>query len=212
MPWTRTIVCAVLAAAALGALGAGSASAKADRQHADVYTFAGMPQLVDVGDSTLIRTERGVTVTLRTTGLERGPHTMWWVIWNNPQACGEDGCNDMDFGNPAIDVDIGYAAGVVAGESGRGSFTARLQEGRPQSGFPTEFGITSGSGLIDAQGAEIHLVVRSHGPRIPGLVGEMTRTFHAGCDYSVFGGLIADGSYATAGPNTCNDVQFAVHP
>ncbi len=52
------------------------------------------------------------------------------------------------------------------------------------------------------------LVVRSHGPRIPGLVGEMRRTFHAGCDYS---GLIEEGSYGTAGPNTCTDVHFAVH-
>ncbi|MGH2947368.1 MAG: hypothetical protein ACRDPC_14140 [Solirubrobacteraceae bacterium] len=201
-----------MAAAALGALGAGPASAKADRQHTDVYTFAGLPALVDVGDSTLARTERGVTATLATTGLEPGPHTMWWVVWNNPAACGADGCTEADLGNPEVDVDIGYAAGVVVGKSGRARLTARLQEGRPLTGFPTEFGITSGSGLIDAGSAEIHLVVRSHGPRIPGLVGEMTRTFHAGCDYSVFGGLIAEGSYGTAGPNSCTDVQFAVHP
>lgn len=211
MSTARTIV-GLAAAVAFGALGAGSASADADRERTDVHTFADLPALVDVGDSTLIRTERGVTATPRTIGLEPGPHTMWWVVWNNPEACGADGCNEGDLGNPATGLDIGYAAGVVVGESGRGAFTARLREGRPLSGFPTEFGITSGSGLIDAEEAEIHLVVRSHGPRIPGLVGEMTRTFHAGCDYSVFGGLIEEGSYGTAGPNTCTDVQFAVHP
>jgi hypothetical protein len=192
------------------ALIAGPASA-ADRQRADVYTLADLPALLDVGDSTLVRTERGVTGTLRTRGLEPGPHTMWWVVWNNPAACGADGCSEADFGKPEVDADIGYAAGVVVGESGRGAFAARLQEGRPLAGFPAEFGITSGSGLIDAAGAEVWLVVRSHGPRIPGLVGEMTHTFHAGCDYSVFGGLIAEDSYGTAGPNTCTDIQFAVH-
>lgn len=211
MSTTRTIVVGLLAAVAFGAVSAGFASAAADRERTDVYTFAGLPALVDVGDSTLIRSERGVTASLKTTGLDPGPHTMWWVVWNNPEACGADGCTEADMGNPATGLDIGYAAGVVVGESGRGSFSARLRERRPLSGFPTEFGITSGSGLVDAQNAEIHLVVRSHGPRIPGLVGEMTRTFHAGCDYSVFGGLIQEGKYGTAGPNACTDVQFAVH-
>lgn len=201
----------VLVAAVAFSVAAGPAAA-ADRQRADVHTFADLPQLADVGDSTLVRTRRGVTATLATTGLAPGPHTVWWIVWNNPGACGEDGCNDADLGDPGIDVDIGYAAGVVVGSSGRARFAARLKEGRTLTGFPTEFGITSGSGLIDARTAEIHLVVRSHGPRIPGRVGEMVRTFHAGCDYSVFGGLIEDGLYGTAGPNTCTDVQFAVHP
>lgn len=203
-------ICAVLGTVAV-LLAAGPAAA-ADRERADVYTFADLPHLVDVGDSTLIRAERGITAKLATSGLEPGPHTMWWVVWNNPEACGEDGCNDADLGDPEIDVDIGFAAGVVAGESGTATLTAHLQEARPLHGFPTEFGITSGSGLISAETAEIHLVVRSHGPRIPGLVGEMTRTFHAGCDYSVFGGLIEKGSYGRAGPNSCTDLQFAVHP
>jgi hypothetical protein len=202
----------LLAAAAVGALGAVPASASADRQYADVYTLAGLPGAVDVGDSTLIRTERGVTAVVKTTGLLRGPHTMWWVVWNNPRACGADGCNEADLGNPETGVDIGYAAGVVVGDSGRAAFTAYLPQGSALGGFPSEFGIASGSGLIDAHHAEIHLVVRSHGPRIAGLVREMTHTFHAGCDYSVFGGLIAEGSYGTAGPNTCTDLLFAVHP
>ena len=209
MSTTRITVGALLATAAFGAVGAGPASAAADRQHADVYTFAG---LVDVGDSTLIRTERGVTARVKTTGLRPGPHTMWWIVWNSPAACGADGCNEADLGNPETGVDIGYAAGVVVGDSGRAAFTAYLPQGSALGGFPSEFGIASGSGLIDAHHAEIHLVVRSHGPRIAGLVREMTHTFHAGCDYSVFGGLIAEGSYGTAGPNTCTDLLFAVHP
>ena len=200
----------LLAAAAVGALGAVPASASADRQYADVYTLAGLPGAVDVGDSTLIRTERGVTAVVKTTGLLRGPHTMWWVVWNNPRACGADGCNEADL-NPQTGVDIGYAAGAVVGSSGRATFTAHLPEGRTLGGFPTEFGITTGSGLVDAADAEIHLVVRSHGPRIAGLVREMTRTFHGGCDYSIFGGLLQAGAYGAAGPNTCTDLQFAVH-
>lgn len=194
------------------ALATNTSAAGADpatRAASDVYTFEGLPGLVDVGDARLVRNDNGLGFTLRTSGLESGPHTVWWVVWNNPAACGADGCNAGDFGDPNVDVDIGYATGVVVGTNGQATLSAHLNEG-PLTGFPNEIGITSGSGLIDARAAEIHLVVRSHGAKLPGLVGEQVTTFHAGCDYSVFGGVVPAGAYGTEGPNTCTDLQFAI--
>jgi hypothetical protein len=59
-------------------------------------------------------------------------------------------------------------------------------------------------GLMDARKAEIHFVIRSHGPLIPGIIHEQISTFNAGC-----GGFPPE--LGTPGPNTCEDLQFAVH-
>jgi len=59
--------------------------------------------------------------------------------------------------------------------------------------------------------AEIHLVVRSHGPVGPlldeGLLEEALATFGGGCIVRDEEGEIIPGT----GPNECADVQFAVH-
>lgn len=184
----------------------------ATRQSSEVYTFADLPALIDVGDAALVRNDNGVTFQATVRGVDPGVYTVWWVVWNNPETCGADGCTDADFGTPGLDVDIGYATGHVVGDGGQLTLAGHLAEGASLSGLPTEFGITSGSGLLDAAEAEVHIVIRNHGPKIPGLVGEMAHTFHAGCDYSVFGGLIESPDYGTEGPNTCEDLFFAVFP
>jgi hypothetical protein len=207
----RAALAALAALSALAALPAGPAQA-ARLQHADVHPFASLPDVVDVGDATLVRTHRGIHARLRTHALPPGPHTLWWIVWNNAEACGDDGCTDADLGAPGVDADIGYADGAVVHRNGRAQFAATLREGRPLTGFPPELGLTSGSGLIDARTAEVHLVVRSHGPSIRGIVRDMTHTLHGGCDYSVFGGVVPEGAYGIPGPNTCTEMQFAVFP
>lgn len=53
--------------------------------------------------------------------------------------------------------------------------------------------------------AEIHLVLRTHGPAIPGVIPEMRTTSEAGCTpESSFG--FGDG------PNECADLQAAGFP
>jgi len=200
----------VLATASLLLVAMASPASAATRETSEVYTFADLPALVDVGDAALVRNDNGVTVQASVEGVTPGAYTLWWVMWNNPEACGADGCTDADFGTPGLDVDIGYATGHVVGNGGKLTLVAHVAEGGSLSGFPTEFGITSGSGLLDALNAEIHIVIRSHGPTIPGVVGEMTHTFAAGCDYSVFGGLIESPNYGTEGPNTCEEPFFAI--
>ena len=201
-----------LATASLLMVAMASPAAAGTPQTSEVYTFADLPALVDVGDAALVRNDNGVTVQASVEGVAPGAYTLWWVVWNNPEACGADGCTDADFGTLGLDVDIGYATGHVVGNGGQLTLVAHLAEGGSLSGFPTEFGVASGSGLLDALDAEIHIVIRYHGPKVPGLVGEMTHTFAAGCGYSVFGGAIVSPDYGTEGSNTCKEPFFAIFP
>ena len=202
----------VLATASLLLVAMAGPASAATSQTSEVYTFADLPALVDVGDAALVRNDNGVTVRATVEDVAPGAYTLWWVVWNNPEVCGADGCTDADFGTPGLDVDIGYATGHVAGNGGRLTLVAHLAEGGSLSGFPTEFGIASGRGLLDSLDAEVHIVIRNHGATIPGLVGEMTHTFAAGCDYSAFGGSIVSPAYGTEGPNICEDSFFAIFP
>ncbi|MGM0458521.1 MAG: hypothetical protein ACQERO_04185, partial [Bacteroidota bacterium] len=44
------------------------------------------------------------------------------------------------------------------------------------------FGLPSFGGLQDADAAEIHAVLRSHGPKVPGLVNEQINSYKGGCE------------------------------
>ncbi len=148
----------------------------------------------EVGSSKLVRNQNGVSLTLNTSELEPGSaETVWWIVFNNPEEC-VDGCNGEDLSNEAVNGDVIYAAGNVVGGNGTANFAAHLNEGdNDGSIFMGGFGF-AGSGLIDAETAEIHLVVRSHGQAIPGMIDEQIHTFNGGCP-----------------PNICGDVQFSIH-
>lgn len=89
------------------------------------------------------------------------------------------------------DFNLVYAAGNVTVGSGRSSYGARLN-------FGDDSGALFGPGLLRPRTAEIHVVIRTHGPAIPGMVREQISTFNGGCE---------DGQ-----PNEglCDDVQFGV--
>jgi hypothetical protein len=121
--------------------------------------------------------------------------TMWWVIWNNPDGC-EDGCGPDDLARSLVGgndlsgtVGVLPATGSVA-TSGHWSASATLAEGviPPNAVVPIA--------LEDAATAEVHLVVRSHGPAsnftADELVGALT-TIGGGC-----------------GINTCGDAQDVI--
>lgn len=60
-------------------------------------------------------------------------------------------------------------------------------------------------GLLDAMEAEIHLVLRTHGSMIPGMIDEMRSTFEAGCKPE-------SGAGFGEGPDDCADLQAAAVP
>ncbi|MEX2141786.1 MAG: hypothetical protein WD894_21150 [Pirellulales bacterium] len=111
------------------------------------------------GESTLTRTDNGITMHLTATGVEPGAYTGWIPI----------------FG-PSGPIVAGRVAGHVVGEGGELTFTAHLKEGEIISGHPM---IPSGS-LTDARGQDIGMVVRYHGPADPGRIYEQTHTFEPG--------------------------------
>jgi hypothetical protein len=132
-----------------------------------VTTFAGAP----VGTSTLTRTDSGISFSLSTSGLQAGHAvTIWWMVFNH------DG-----------PLSVQYAAGHVIDEGGAAEFGGYLQEG------DTEGVINGGPGLLDAQGANVVLVVRDHGPADPNRVDEQIHTIGA-CN------------------PTCTDQQMSMHP
>lgn len=164
---------------------------------------------VDGATAQLTRTESGIGFSLRTTGLEKGHVvTLWWVIFNNPEQCenavpaiGSD-CDLPDLFEPAVQASVMWAAGNLIGQSGRTTFGGHLSEGEVSTFHPAFVG---SPGLLDAMGAEIHLVVHTHGPAIPGMMQEMLTTFEAGCTP---GSSLGFGN----GPNECADLQAAAFP
>jgi hypothetical protein len=130
-----------------------------------VTTFAGAP----VGTSTLTRTDSGISFSLSTSGLQAGNAvTIWWMVFN-----------------PDGPLSVQYAAGHVIDEGGA-EFGGYLKVG------DTAGVINGGPGLLDAQGADVVLVVRDHGPADPGRVDEQVHTFGA-CN------------------PTCTDLQMSMH-
>jgi glucose/arabinose dehydrogenase len=131
-----------------------------------VATFAGK----EVGSSTLTRTDSGISFSLSTSELEAGHAvTIWWMVFN-----------------PNGPLSVQYAAGHVIDDSAVAEFGGALQEG------DTDGVINGGPGLLDAQGANVVLVVRDHGLADPGRVDEQIHTIGA-CN------------------PTCTDRQMSMH-
>lgn len=135
-----------------------------------------------VGEARLIRNENNITAEYESNDLIDGhAYTLWWVVWNKPENCNVNPCEDPDFANP-VDVDVLYATGNVVEGGGKGKFTAKLDVGNDSGSINDIFGLPPVGGLQDTKTAEVHLVIRSHGPKIPGKVHEQIQTYGGGCE------------------------------
>ena len=137
-----------------------------------------------IGLSTLRRNRNGITINFKTKGLNPGhAYTLWWVVWNKPENCAVPGeCDEGDFANAQkVEVQLIYASGHVAGNNGKGNFSAHLKENNSSGSIHRLYGLPDFGGLKDAQAAEIHAVLRSHGPKIPGQVSEQISSYEGGC-------------------------------
>jgi hypothetical protein len=170
------IVALVLPLIALG-LGVTS-GAQADVSFSDVQSFDD-DALVD-GSSLLVRTETGVAMTINTKDLQpQGAYTTWWVTFNNPAACATPcECMGADLTVPDVDGAAFWATGRVADRFGQAEFAANtdfgeLPERDDQVLEANEDGIQPG--------AEIHLVVRSHGRALGRFLEDQLTTLNGGC-------------------------------
>ena len=112
------------------------------------------------GESTVMRTENGITASLTVSGLPPGAYTFW-----------------MRVDAPGVAPAAGRLAGHVVGESGNATFSGHVKTG-DVVGDPSIPGLEGT--LQDPLHAKITLVVRSHGPAVPGQIFEQTHTFQPG--------------------------------
>lgn len=179
----------------------------------NVFKFDPFPihgEQVEGAQAQLVTNEAGATMQIQTAELIPGDAvTVWWVIFNNPSACAgypDEACTlgDLLGNTAAVGGEVTYAAGHVIGESGMGNFAGHLSVGHTSQEW-------FGTGFTNPTGAEIHLVVHTHGQVIPELADDMVRTFRGGCHDDDFINT-SHPAYndGTPGPNDCVDVQFAV--
>jgi hypothetical protein len=155
-------------------------------QVADIHT---LPDGVGVtgGAATLTRTADAVTATVSARGLDKkSAYTMWWVVWNDPGECATFPCTADDLFITRNTVF--YATGFVTGNDGSANVTVHLQSGTPSANTqvlfpppPAEGGLEAGNGF----GAEMHLIIRSHGKTLDGMVSTQIGSVGGGCGINV---------------------------
>ena len=157
------------------------ADGPADKTIEPVFDFA---EFEIRGASKLVRTDTGVSAELVTTGLPAGAYTCWFVVFNNPEQCalydelgpGSCGLELSDF-LPASEggttgFGFAFADGKIVDESGMATFGGHLKQGDVLMNDFLELDEV----LEDPRTAEIHLIVRYHGPAEPGRIYEQTHT------------------------------------
>ncbi|HEV8370738.1 MAG TPA: hypothetical protein VGQ39_22500 [Pyrinomonadaceae bacterium] len=121
----------------------------------------------------LVRNQNGITTNVHTSLEGSGAYTVWWVVFNHPENCTTYLCT---FDEPDIVVN---ATGHIVPSGGPANLSAWLGIGGPYSGEIIYEG-PDGS-LTNPDGALITLVVRFHGPALPGQIPEQLTTFLGGC-------------------------------
>lgn len=218
----RTLFVVLLAAAlalsltptaTAGPPGQGAAAGPPGQETADVLAFADL-EVVSEDTARLVRGTDSLRTRTNTRDLDHGHViTLWWVIFNNPDECAGEGCGEADLFNPAVEPSCVYAEGSIVGGNGHARFIDRLTVGEHRDSCIDFFvdlvpGLEGEDhGLTNPQGAEVHLVLRSHGPRIPGQVAEQRTTFAGGCEF-----FLDPGATHELEPGQCSDLQFAVFP
>ena len=108
-------------------------------------------------------------MSLYTSGLSEGTVvTMWWAIFNKPKGCATPhSCVVSDLFNPDVEASLQYAGGSVVGVERSANFGGFLARG-DNTGFQILPGMPNPApGIINANKAEIHLVIRTHGQASP---------------------------------------------
>ena len=151
----------------------------------DHYVF-NTSERVD-GATILIRNFRDqvVEAAISTRALEpEVAYSIWWAVFNRPQYCvtpGHCGLIDLEVngGDPRVRVSVFWAGGFVADDFGTANLSLRLVPGRTTREL---FANSRNYGLIDLRRAELHLVLRTHGPAgLAGTVGEQIGTANLAC-------------------------------
>ena len=115
-----------------------------------------------VGSADLVRNDNGVTCTIHTSGLVPGDaYSVWWVI---------------------PDESLIYnASGGLAGSDGTATFAGHASTG-PVGPVDGSVVLSNGDGSFDQPRTDtVTVIIRHHGPPIPGMINQQTGSFNAGC-------------------------------
>lgn len=199
--------------------GAASQNGKAPGPRVPVLNLA---DFSEVGSARVVRTQAGVSVQLKTTGLEPGhAYTLWFVVFNNTDGClhGTPGfslCGPADVVNSLAEPDMMYTTGHVVGGSGKATFSGHFNAGSDAGSVNGPVGMPS-YGLSNPLGAEYHLAVHDHGPKLSEYMPDMTQSLDGGCtdagvpEPGVSSPWNDHSGFGRRGPNTCRTVQISIH-
>lgn len=135
------------------------------------------------GAGTLLRSNSSLDLRVQMSGLDtNAAYTLWWIIFNNPEECTTGaapalcGAGDLDPdrdgpGVNPVDRGVRNAAAFITGADGTANIVGKLYEGPAPTG-PAAAGFGQ---LNDAVGAEIHIVIQTHGaPLVESVATQMT--------------------------------------
>lgn len=133
------------------------------------------------GRATLERGEDWIETNIETSGLPAGAYTVWWVIFDTPEGCSEI-CDEDDLLSPDASVSAFWATGGVVENDGTATFSARYRVGDDLGEQDTQSIL--GDGSLDTSRAEVHNVIKYHGPASsdPEMLRAQTSTLLGGCD------------------------------
>src|SRR5436190_23320426 len=151
-----------------------------------VHVF-GSSAVVPQAGASLAKNNDGVLGTISTSGLTPGTVvTRWWAIFNHPEFCASIMCGAPDLNNPLVNGSLQYGGGVIVGANGRADFGGYLAVG-DNAGFylnPVFPNMPNPApGIVDPKTAQIHFVLRNHGPASadPAVLALQLTTFPGGC-------------------------------
>ncbi len=134
--------------------------------------------------ATLRRYDSGLSMTIVTAVpvdavTQEAAYTVWWVVFNHPENCTNpvsdsngviSACGSPDLTNPAVQAAGLWATGILVEatfvDNGivKGVLNVSAQLGVGPDGVPLPGSSLTPGILSNVNGAEIHLVVRNHGP------------------------------------------------
>ena len=160
----------------------------------------------------LNRTRNEIWGSVHVTDLDpNSAFTIWAVIFNRPEGCttnpaGPVHCSATDLAavpNPARASAFNVGAFVTGIGVGTANVSVHIRSGAPPDGAFVLFGqgglndngVSPGLHEGNGFGAEVHLVIRTHGAIIPGAITAQLSMLNGGCP-----------------PNSCANVETATFP
>lgn len=140
----------------------------ADQDFAPVKTIT--TNSIVVGSAQLVRNDNGITCIIHTSGLVPGDaYSVWWVIT-------DDG--------PKMASLTFNATGGLAGDDGTATFAGHASTG-PIGPVDNSEVLSNGDGFFDSPRTDtVTVIIRHHGPPIPGDINQQTHNFNFGCGAS----------------------------